>query len=401
MSLSGRQLVVGLTGGVSCYKVPNLVRLLYKDGASVQVIMTAAATKFITPLTLESVSQQPVAVNMFPEDEYVATRHIDYSDWAELIIIAPATANFMGKIATGISDDLLTTVVTAHRNPILIAPAMNPGMWENPVTQKNYNYLKELGHKFVDPVEGEMACDHEGVGRMAEPEEIFEAIKAQLSSLKVKKKSLSGKKVLITAGPTREKIDAVRFISNYSSGKMGYALAQAAIELGAETTLISGPSSLAPPSGAKFIPIESTEQLYQAVTKEFANTDCLIMAAAPSDFKPENESSEKIKRNGGSLKLSLQPTVDILKSLSNGKRKSQLVIGFALETSDAIANATKKLNEKNLDAIVVNIPSTTTGFNTDSNQVTFIARNNQPEQWKLMSKLETSRKILEKVSSMI
>ncbi len=401
MSLSGRQLVVGLSGGVSCYKVPNLVRLLYKDGASVQVIMTAAATKFITPLTLESVSQQPVAVKMFPEDEYVATRHIDYSDWAELIIIAPATANFMGKIATGISDDLLTTVVTAHRNPILIAPAMNPGMWENPVTQKNYNYLKELGHKFVDPVEGEMACDHEGVGRMAEPEEIFEAIKAQLSSLKVKKKSLSGKKVLITAGPTREKIDAVRFISNYSSGKMGYALAQAAIELGAETTLISGPSSLAPPSGAKFIPIESTEQLYQAVTKEFANTDCLIMAAAPSDFKPENEASEKIKRNSNGLKLLLQPTVDILKSLSNGKRKSQLVIGFALETSDAIANATKKLNEKNLDAIVVNKVSTTTGFNTDSNQVTFIARNNQPEQWKLMSKLETSRKILEKVSSMI
>lgn len=399
MSLSGRQLVVGLTGGVSCYKVPNLVRLLYKEGVSVQVIMTEAATKFITPLTLESVSQRPVAVNMFPEDEYVATRHIDYSDWAELIIIAPATANFMGKIATGISDDLLTTVVTAHRSPILIAPAMNPGMWENPVTQKNCNYLKELGHKFVDPVEGEMACDHEGVGRMAEPEEIFEAIKAHL--LPVKKKSLCGKRVLITAGPTREKIDAVRFISNYSSGKMGYALAQAAIELGAETTLISGPASIAPPLAAKFISIETTEQLYQAVSREFASTDCLIMAAAPSDFKPENESSEKIKRNASSLKLSLQPTVDILKSLSNGKRKSQLVIGFALETSDAIANATKKLNEKNLDAIVVNIPSTTTGFNTDTNQVTFISRNKQPERWELMSKLETSRKILEKVSSMI
>ncbi len=401
MSLSGRQLVVGLTGGVSCYKVPNLVRLLYKEGASVQVIMTVAATKFITPLTLESVSQRAVAVEMFPEDEYVATRHIDYSDWAELIIIAPATANFMGKIATGISDDLLTTVVTAHRNPILIAPAMNPGMWENPITQKNYNYLKELGHKFVDPVEGEMACDHQGVGRMAEPEVIFEAIKAHLSSLNVKKKSLSGKKVLITAGPTREKIDAVRFISNYSSGKMGYALAQAAIELGAETTLISGPSSLVPPPGARFIPIESTEQLYQAVSKEFATTDCLIMAAAPSDFKAENESSEKIKRNGGNLMLSLEPTVDILKSLSNGKRKNQLVIGFALETSDAIANATKKLDEKNLDAIVVNKVSTTTGFNTDTNQVTFIARHKEPDQWPLLSKFETAQKILEKLVTMI
>ena len=399
MSLSGRQLVVGLTGGVSCYKVPNLVRLLYKEGASVQVIMTKAATKFITPLTLESVSQRPVAIQMFPEDEYVATRHIDYSDWAELIIIAPATANFMGKIATGISDDLLTTVVTAHRRPILIAPAMNPGMWENTVTQKNYNYLKELGHNFVDPVEGEMACDHEGVGRMAEPEEIFEAIKVHL--FPVKKKSLSGKKVLITAGPTREKIDAVRFISNYSSGKMGYALAQAAIEMGAETTLISGPSSLVPPPGTKFVSIESTEQLYQAVTKEFANTDCLIMAAAPSDFKPENESSQKIKRNGAGLKLLLQPTVDILKSLTNGKRKSQLVIGFALETSDAIANATKKLNEKNLDAIVVNKVSTTTGFNSDTNQVTFIARDKEPIEWPLLTKLETSRKLLEVLSSMI
>ncbi|MEE8149092.1 MAG: bifunctional phosphopantothenoylcysteine decarboxylase/phosphopantothenate--cysteine ligase CoaBC [candidate division Zixibacteria bacterium] len=399
MFLSGRQLVVGLTGGVSCYKVPNLVRLLYKEGASVQVIMTKAATKFITPLTLESVSQRPVAIQMFPKDEYVATRHIDYSDWAELIIIAPATANFMGKIATGISDDLLTTVVTAHRSPILIAPAMNPGMWENTVTQKNYNYLKELGHKFVDPVEGEMACDHEGVGRMAEPEDIFEALKAHL--LPVKKKSLSGKKVLITAGPTREKIDAVRFISNYSSGKMGYALAQAANELGAETTLISGPSSLVPPPGTKFVSIESTEQLYRAVTKEFANTDCLIMAAAPSDFKPENESSQKIKRNGGSLKLSLQPTVDILKSLTNGKKKSQLVIGFALETSDAIANATKKLNEKNLDAIVVNKVSTTTGFNSDTNQVTFIARDKEPIEWPLQTKLETSRKLLEVLSSMI
>ena len=207
--------------------------------------------------------------------------------------------------------------------------------------------------------------------------------------------------MLITAGPTREKIDAVRFISNYSSGKMGYALAQAAIELGAETTLISGPSALAPPPGAKFIPIESTEQLYQAVSKEFASTDCLIMAAAPSDFKAEYESSEKIKRTGSSLKLSLQPTVDILKLLSNGKRKSQLVIGFALETSDAIANATKKLNEKNLDAIVVNIPSTTTGFNTDTNQLTFIAKDKQPERWNLTSKLEAARRLLEKLSSMI
>ena len=399
MSLKGKQIVVGMTGGVACYKVPNLVRLPRKEEALVQVLMTDAATKFITSLTLESVSNRPVAVEMFPEGEFVSTRHIDFSDWADLIVVAPATANFLGKMASGISDDLLTTVVCAHKKPILIAPAMNPGMWENKVTQKNYEYLKSLGHRFVDPVEGEMACDHVGVGRMAEPEIIFQKIADLFST--GKKKALTGKRILITAGPTREKIDAVRFISNYSSGKMGYALAEAALELGADVTLITGPSTINPPANAKVIHIESTQDLHKAVDKEFTKHDCLIMAAAPADFQPEKTLEYKIKRNGSKFNLSLKPTVDILKSLSNGRKKGKVVIGFALETEDAIQNAQKKLKEKNLDAIIVNTPTKNSGFNTDTNRITLISKNKQPERFPLMTKKEISLKLLEEIASLL
>ncbi len=399
MSLKSKQIVVGLTGGVACYKVPNLVRLLHKDGAVVQVIMTAAAAKFITPLTLESVSNRPVAVQLFPEGEFVSTRHIDFSDWADLIVIAPATANFLGKMASGISDDLLTTVVCAHKKPIMIAPAMNPGMWENPITQKNYIYLKSLGHQFVDPEVGDMACDHVGVGRMAEPEVIYQRIVDHFGTSK--KKLLTGKRILITAGPTREKIDAVRFISNYSSGKMGYALAAAAVELGAQTTLITGPSSITPPLSVKVINIESTQDLHKAVEKEFTKHDCLIMAAAPADFQPVKTAVQKIKRSDTKLTLSLKPTVDILQSLSNGKRNGQVVVGFALETENAIDNAIKKLKCKNLDAIVVNSPSKISGFGTDTNEVTLIIKNKKPEKLPLMGKKELSLKLLEKIASLM
>ena len=399
MSLKNKQIVVGLTGGVACYKIPNLVRLLRKEEAVVQVIMTDAAAKFITPLTLESVSNRPVAVELFPQGEFVSTRHIDFSDWADLIVVAPATSNFLGKMSNGISDDLLTTVVCAHRKPILIAPAMNPGMWENPVTQKNYEYLKKLGHQFVDPAEGEMACDHVGVGRMAEPEIIFQKIAEHFSA--GKKKLLTDKKILITAGPTREKIDAVRFISNYSSGKMGYALAEAAASMGAQVTLISGPSAITPPVSAKVINIESTEDLHRAVEKEFTKHDCLIMAAAPSDFQPAEFSTRKIKRTDSKLAMVLKPTVDILKSLSNGKRNGQVVVGFALETENAIDNALKKLKSKNLDAIIVNTPSKNTGFETDTNQVALIIKNKKPEYFPLMTKRELSLKLLEKLASLI
>ncbi len=399
MSIKGKQIVVGLTGGVACYKIPNLIRLLYKDGALVQVIMTDAAAKFITPLTLEAVSNRAVAVELFPQREFVSTRHIDFSDWADLMVIAPATANFLGKMASGISDDLLTTVVCAHKKSILIAPAMNPGMWENPITQKNYNYLKSLKHQFVDPEEGEMACDHVGVGRMAEPEVIYHRIVNRFAA--GKKKLLAGKRILITAGPTREKIDAVRFISNYSSGKMGYALAQAAVELGAQATLITGPSSITPPASVKVIHIESTADLHKAVEKEFTKHHCLIMAAAPADFQAEKISTHKIKRNGSKLTLSLKPTVDILQSLARGKKNGQVVVGFALETEHPIPNALKKLQTKKLDAIVVNSPSKNSGYGADTNQVSLIIKNKKPESLPLLSKKDLSLKLLEKLASLM
>ncbi|MGH8014618.1 MAG: bifunctional phosphopantothenoylcysteine decarboxylase/phosphopantothenate--cysteine ligase CoaBC, partial [Candidatus Zixiibacteriota bacterium] len=252
---------------------------------------------------------------------------------------------------------------------------------------------------FIDPEEGEMACDHVGVGRMAEPETIYHSIVTHFSP--AKKKLLTGKKMLITAGPTREKIDAVRFISNYSSGKMGYALAEAAVEMGAQVTLISGPSSITTPKPVKVIHIESTEDLHRAVEKEFTKHDCLIMAAAPADFQAEKTLDSKIKRSGSKLNLSLKPTVDILNSLTKGKRNGQVVVGFALETDNAIANARKKLKDKKLDAIVVNTPTNDSGFNTDTNRVTFIRKNQQPVELPLQTKSQIAVKILENLASLL
>ncbi|MFQ5500556.1 MAG: bifunctional phosphopantothenoylcysteine decarboxylase/phosphopantothenate--cysteine ligase CoaBC, partial [Candidatus Zixiibacteriota bacterium] len=315
MSLAGKHITVGLTGGIACYKTASLIRLLVKAGCDVRAIMTEAATKFITPLTMETVTQNPVAVEMFPVDSFVATRHIDFADWADMMVIAPATANFLGKIASGISDDLLTTVVCATSKPILICPAMNPNMWNNPVTRRNCKELSDLGYLFEGPVEGEMACDHVGVGRLAEPETILAAIEAYLESTP-KKKELVGKHIVVTAGPCREAIDPVRFISNRSSGRMGYALAEAAIKMGAQVTLISGPSALSAPVGAEYVPVESTEQMCHAVEDSMSAADCLIMAAAPADFRPAEPATNKIKKSGSAMDLRLMPTVDILQQVT-------------------------------------------------------------------------------------
>lgn len=375
MPLKGKKIIIALTGGIACYKTPYLVRFLVKEEAEVKCIMTESATKFITPLTLETVSENPVAVKMFPEQEYIATRHIDLAEWPDLFVVAPATANFLGKIASGISDDLLTTIICATNRPVLIAPAMNPQMWLNPITQKNYKFLKENKYLFVDPAEGKMACHHWGVGRVAEPEDIFEEIKKYFSSPKDKKKTKKvtpSKNILITAGPTREPIDPVRFLSNHSSGKMGYALAKAAIEAGHEVTLISGPVDIAPPNSVDLISIETTEELSKQVLKQIKKHDCLIMAAAPADFSPELIENKKIKRKDSSLKISLKPTNDILKAVSKIRRKNQIIVGFALETNNHLENGLKKLSEKKLDMIVINKLSTDTGFNTDTNQATIL-----------------------------
>jgi phosphopantothenoylcysteine decarboxylase/phosphopantothenate--cysteine ligase len=399
MAVKDKKILVGLTGGIACYKVPYLIRLLTKNGAAVRVVMTQAATRFITPLTLETVSNNPVSVEMFPEHRFVATHHIDLADWPDLVVVAPATANFLGKIASGISDDLLTTLICATPRPVMIAPAMNPHMWSNKVTQKNYAYLKQLGYLFVEPEEGEMACEEAGVGRMAEPEHIFDAIKRFFA--RTSRKILVGKKVVVTAGPTRERLDPVRFLTNHSTGKMGFALAEAAQALGAETTLISGPTHLTPAADVRFVSVESTAELFRAVKKAFKNAHCLIMAAAPADFKPSVKAAQKMKKNrlaDSNLVLTLEPTVDILKEIGKFKKPGQLVVGFALETEDAVSNARQKLKEKNLDMIVVNQPGAKTGFESDTNQVMILRPGRKPEQWPLMSKREIAFKLLEKIA---
>lgn len=404
MSLKGKKVLIGLTGGIACYKIPYLVRFLHKEEAEVRVIMTDAATKFITPLTLESVSENPVATDLFPPDRFVGTRHIDMAQWPDLIVVAPATANFMGKVVSGISDDLLTTVICATPKPVIIAPAMNPQMWLNKVTQRNFASLKELGYVFVGPGEGGTACDHYGIGRMEEPENIFKVVKdffTRGAKSTRKKKALTGKRVVVTAGPTREAIDPVRFITNHSSGKMGYAIARSAIELGAETVLISGPTALEAPGGARLVSVETTAQMHAAVKREFAKADCLIMAAAPSDYRPDKPQKSKIKKSSNSLSLSMKPTVDILKDIASLKRKKQVVVGFALETDNAIPNARKKLKEKKLDMIVVNSPGKETGFEHDTNSVVIIMPGKKPVELPVAPKSEISERLLDLVTSLL
>jgi phosphopantothenoylcysteine decarboxylase/phosphopantothenate--cysteine ligase len=399
MSLKNKKVLVGLTGGIACYKVPYLIRGLRKAGAEVRVIMTDAATRFITPLTLETVSDNPVAIGMFPEREFVATRHIDLAEWSDLVVVAPATANFLGKAASGICDDLLTTIICATQRSVLVAPAMNPGMWQHKPTQRNVAYLKEIGFNFIGPATGEMACDHWGEGRMVEPDQIFEAVQAYFKAGS-KKKALTGKRILVTAGPCREALDPVRYISNRSSGKMGFALAEAAAEMGAEVTLVSGPTALPVPSGIESVSIESTREMYEAVSKRFARTDCVIMAAAPADFEPARAFPQKIKKNAKGLSLELKPTVDILRTLGE-RKKRQLLVGFALETENGVANARKKLKEKNLDLIVLNSANDPqSGFESDTNQVTVIRSGQKPRKLPLMLKRDLAIKLLELIADL-
>lgn len=403
MSLSGKKVIVGMTGGIACYKVPYLVRALIKAGAEVRVIMTDHATKFVTPMTLAATSRNPVYTDMWAERDEIATRHIELARWADLLVIAPATANFIGKVASGVSDDLLTTIVCATPAPVMVAAAMNPGMWHNPITQRNARTLTEIGYKFVGPAEGEMAEKQFGVGRMVEPEEILEEVKRFFEAFAERRSGLlAGRKILVTAGPCREAIDPVRFISNRSSGKMGYAIAEAARDAGADVTLISGPTSLAQPTGVTFVAIESTAQLAEAVSRHFDLTDCLVMAAAPSDFRPSEHADRKIKRTTALLHLELTPTQDILKGLAGQRRAGQVVVGFALETDNDEANGRKKLDEKQLDMIVLNNPRTPgAAFDHDTNQIAILRPGQPTESWPLMSKTEVAARLIAKIADML
>ncbi len=389
--LANRKIVLGLSGCIAAYKAAYLVRLLKKEGADVRVVMTAAAEKFITRLTMETLSDNPAYCEMFPEQGYYSTHHISLAEWADLILLAPASGNLIGKIANGIADDLLTTVIMAAQSPVMIVPSMNTHMYENPAVQENITKLKQRGYKFVQPGTGDLACHTHGVGRLAEPSDILEAIIAHFGSLA----DLDGLIILVTAGPTVEYIDAVRYISNPSSGRMGYALAKKAMLRGAEVTLVSGPVNLGAPEGVNLIKITSGKEMLAKTGENFENCHMLFMAAAVSDYAPAETAKHKLKKSSKPLKLTLHPQTDILLELSKVKR-SQIMVGFAMETENEFENGTSKLEKKKLDLIVVNnIAEEGAGFAVETNKVTIIDKNGDIERPPLMTKEELADIIID------
>jgi phosphopantothenoylcysteine decarboxylase/phosphopantothenate--cysteine ligase len=388
MAEKPKTVVLGVSGGIACYKAVELVRLLVQDGFKVQVIMTREAMEFVTPLTFQTLSGHPVATEIFSLTQESQIGHINLADQADLFIIAPATANIIGKVAAGVADDLLTTVIMATQAPVLIAPSMNVHMYENPVLQENVRKLKRLGYHFMEPLDGYLACGYEGKGRLPEPKDIAEAIQRLL-----KKKDLTRERLLVTAGPSHEPLDPIRYLSNRSSGKMGYALARVGLRRGAEVTLISGPTSLDPPAGVRLISVTTAADLRGAVLKEFPSATAVLMAAAVADYHPEKFAAKKIKRGKGSIQLNLRPNPDILRELGT-RKNGQILIGFAAETEALVANAKRKLRDKNLDLIVANdVTQEGSGFDADTNVATILDRAGGVHPLPLMSKHELADRI--------
>ena len=383
-----RKIVIGVTGGIACYKAVELVRLLVKGGFQVQVIMTRGALEFVTPLTFQTLSGNPVATETFDLTQESQIGHINLADSADAFVIAPATANVIGKIAGGIADDLLTTVLMATQAPVMLAPAMNIHMYENPILQENLRKLRRIGYHILEPAEGYLACGYEGKGRLPEPEKIAAEVERLLGT-----KDLAGERLLITAGPNREPLDPVRYLSNRSSGKMGYALASAALRRGAEVALVSGPTGLTAPAGARLIPVTTAAEMRDAVLREYGQCTAVIMAAAVSDYRVASVSEKKIKRGTGPLELRLEPNPDILKELG-AKKNGKWLVGFAAETEDLAANAQKKLREKKLDMVIANnVVEAGSGFDGDTNIATIVDRAGAVRSLPLMSKDELADRI--------
>lgn len=397
--LSGKKVLLGITGCIAAYKSCLIIRELIKRGAEVKVVMTPSATEFISPLTISSLSNNEVIVNTFPKNQKdgtnVSTWHIDYALWADLMLLAPATINTIAKISYGFADNALTTLVTALRSPLIIAPAADVDMYNNPINKENLKKLERFGHYIIYPETGELASGLTGEGRLADTNKIIEAVELILSGYS---KDLIGKKILISAGPTYEDIDPVRFIGNRSSGKMGYAIAKAAFLRGADVTLVSGPSSQNIYPEIKTLKVRSAVEMEKAVKKEIDKNDLLIMSAAVSDFRPSKTSSNKIKKGKGSLDLKLEMNVDILSSIKSRKTK---VVGFALETQNELSNANKKLKEKNLDMIVLNSPGKESGFEVDTNKVTIIKQDGKQIKLPLLSKFQVANKILSEIKTVL
>ena len=394
--LSGRNVILGVSGGIAAYKAAELARLLVRAGADVHCVMTAAAREFIGPLTLQTLTKNPVAISLFDLWDEREIGHISLAERADLCIIAPATANCIGKIALGIADDMLSTVVMATRAPLLIAPAMNVNMWNNPAVQENIRTLQGRGVHIIDPECGELACGAEGTGRLADNEAIFERAAALLCP-----QDYSGVKVLLTAGPTREFLDPARFLSNPSSGKMGYCLARALQWRGAEVTLVSGPVALQPPRGVAHIAVASAREMAAAVEQHYEQARLIIKAAAVADYRPREQLPRKQKKQDGPLTVELERNPDILAGL--GARKgSRVLVGFAAETDDIITHAKKKLTEKNLDMIIANdINRPDAGFESDTNQVCILTAGSEPEHLPCMSKDLLAHAILDRIQKLL
>lgn len=399
--LTGKKILVGITGGIAAYKTPLLIRLLIKNGAEVKVAATKSALQFVTPTTLETLSKNKIYTDLFAETNEYNTEHVALKDWADFMIVAPATANCIGKLASGIADDALSTLLLAFNKPLFICPAMNTNMLENFSVQRNIQWLKDNGIRFVEPASGQLACGVEGKGRMEEPENILDNVIASISQ----NNAFAGKRVLITAGPTYEKIDAVRFIGNFSTGKMGYALAMEFAQQGAEVVLVSGPTHLEiNHPNVKKISVMSAREMYEAANEYYPTSNVAILSAAVADFRPETAAEQKIKKtsNSQTMDLHLVQNPDILASLGSKKRDDQILVGFALETNDELANAKKKLEKKNLDFIVLNsLQDAGAGFGHDTNKVTFVFKTGKIEQEPLKSKKAVAADIAKRVRDML
>ena len=391
--LKGKKIVLGITGSIAAYKACYIIRGLVKAGAEVQVVITPAGKEFITPITLSTLTQKPVVSEFFSQRDGTWNSHVKLGLWADAMLIAPCTASTLGKMANGIADNMLVTTYLSMKAPVFIAPAMDLDMYQHPTTQTNMDRLRSFGNQIIEPQSGFLASGLEGKGRMEEPENIV----AYLDNY-FEEKDLQGKRIMITAGPTYEKIDPVRFIGNYSSGKMGFALAEECARRGAEVTLIAGPVSMSCSANIHRIDVESCEEMYQAATTHFANMDAAILCAAVADFRPENVATEKIKREKDDLVIRLKPTHDIAAQLGQMKKQGQLLVGFALETNDEEANAQKKLQKKNLDFIVLNsLQRKGTCFQSDDNQISILSANGQVDFDK-KPKTEVAKDIVNELS---
>lgn len=394
--LKGKKIVLGITGSIAAYKSCLIIRELIKRGAEVQVVITPAGKEFITPITLSALTHNPVISEFFSQRDGTWNSHVDLGLWADAMLIAPCTASSIGKMANGIADNMLITTYLSMKAPVFIAPAMDLDMYKHPSTQANLEKLKEYGNNIIEPASGYLASGLEGKGRMEDPEKIVETLDRQFS-----KKDLRGKQIMITAGPTYEKIDPVRFIGNYSSGKMGFAIAEECYRRGADVTLISGPVSMKCSDGINRIDVENCENMYNEATKAFNNCDAAILCAAVADFKPENVADKKIKRENNDLIIKLKSTHDIAASLGKIKSSKQKIVAFALETNDEEMNAKHKLEKKNADFIVLNstrISGTT--FRSDENQITIISKDGKKEYDK-KPKSEVATDIIDELANIM